>query len=378
MFDTSEAILSQLLDGTADDLDITPGLHDAADKQYHEVGQFLADQSDLGVTEWDVYAQGSFRLGTVVRPIGKDHYDLDMVCRLDIAATSISQAKLKERVGAVLEAYVDHVQGEPGAPTDVKPSRRCWVLKYPGSFHLDVLPALPNEDDPPNGIRLTDTELTRWQFSNPIDYAEWFRKQSEPELLRKMSVLERRKDVPQFPQTQVKTTLQRVVQILKRHRDLLFDGDPDRPPSILVSTLSANAYTGEQDLFAAVLETATTMSDHIEYVDDRWWVRNPVANENFADKWNDYPERMEKFYSWRDQLLVDLEEAARGGGFDVVIERLSRSLGDPVLKAAGRVGNSYRETSERGGLKAASSGLLSAAAGETVQSHGFYGSSSPS
>ena len=195
-------------------------------------------------------------------------------------------------------------------------------------------------------------------------------------MLRKMAMVEKRKEIPPFPQTQVKTTLQRVVQILKRHRDLYFDGDRDRPPSILVSTLAAHAYTGEQDLFPAVLETARTMADYIEYVNNRWWVKNPVADENFADKWNDYPERMEKFHSWRDQLALDLEEAAHGGGLDVVAERLGRSLGEPVFKAAGKVGDSYRETRERGGLKVASSGLLSAAAGETVRSHGFYGSPS--
>ena len=378
MFDSIDDILSQLLDGTADDLDISPGLHDAADKEYYGVGQYLADQSDLGVTEWDVYPQGSFRLGTVVRPIGKDHYDLDMVCRLDLAATSISQADLKERVGRVLEAYLEDVEGQPGAPTDLEPSRRCWVLKYPGAFHLDVLPALPNEEDQPNGIRLTDKELTRWQFSNPIEYAEWFRKRSELEFLSKMAVLEKRKEIPPFPETQIKTTLQRVVQFLKRHRDIYFDGDPDRPPSILLSTLAAFAYTGAQDLFSAVLQTATTMAEFIEYVNGRWWVRNPVAEENFADKWNEYPERMEKFYSWRDQLEADLNDAASGSGIDVATESLTRSLGDPVRKAAGRIGDTYRETRERGGLRATSAGLLGTAAGETVRSHGFYGSSSAS
>jgi hypothetical protein len=375
MFDSTDDILSQLLDGTADDLDISPGLHDAANKEYYGVGQYLADQSELGVTEWDVYPQGSFRLGTVVRPIGKDHYDLDMVCRLDMAVASISRADLKERVGKVLEAYLDHVEGQPGAPTDLEPSRRCWVLKYPGAFHLDVLPALPNEEDQPDGIRLTDKELTRWQFSNPIEYAEWFRKRSELELLSKMAVLEKRKEIPPFPETQVKTTLQRVVQILKRHRDIYFDGDHDRPPSILLSTLAAFAYTGEQGLFSAVLETAITMTEFIETVNGQWWVKNPVAQENFVDKWNEYPERMEKFFSWRDQLAADLNEAADAVGIDVVTESLTRSLGDPVRKAAGRIGDTFRETRERGGLRATSAGLLGTGAGETVRSHGFFGSS---
>lgn len=375
MFESPDDIISELLDGTADDLDISPGLHDAANKEYHEVGQYLADQSDLGVTEWDVYPQGSFRLGTVVRPIGKDHYDLDMVCQLDLAATSISRRDLKTRVGEVLKDYLKHAEGRPGAPTDLEPSRRCWVLEYPGTFHMDVLPALPNEKDPPNGIRLTDKDLTEWQYSNPIEYADWFRERSQLEFMSKVAALEKRKEIPPFPETQIKTTLQRVAQILKRHRDIYFDGDNDRPPSILLSTLAAFAYTGEQDLFSAVYETATTMGEFIDRIDGKWWLKNPVADENFADKWNEYPERMEKFYSWRDQLETDLDEARAGGGIDVVTESLVRSLGDPVRKAAGRLGDRYLDTRERAGLRATSSGLLGTTAGEIVKPHGFFGSS---
>lgn len=31
----------------------------------------------------------------------------------------------------------------------------------------------------------------------------------------------------------------------------------------------------------------------------KWWVQNPVdPDENFADKWNEYPERREAFMQW--------------------------------------------------------------------------------
>jgi hypothetical protein len=111
MFETSEDILSRLLEGTVDQLDITEALHIAADVQYQGVGQFLSDQGDTGVCDWDVYPQGSFLLGTVVRPRGADHYDLDMVCRLNIARESTTQAELKARVGDVLHRYVDRRRG---------------------------------------------------------------------------------------------------------------------------------------------------------------------------------------------------------------------------------------------------------------------------
>lgn len=39
-----------------------------------------------------------------------------------------------------------------------------------------------------------------------------------------------------------KTPLQRAVQILKRHRDIMFAGDEDKPVSIIITTLAAKAY----------------------------------------------------------------------------------------------------------------------------------------
>ena len=55
----------------------------------------------------EVYPQGSFRLGTVVRPLGAEgQYDIDMVDRRDVDKSSISQAKLKADVGEDLEAYL--------------------------------------------------------------------------------------------------------------------------------------------------------------------------------------------------------------------------------------------------------------------------------
>jgi hypothetical protein len=43
------------------------------------------------------------------------------------------------------------------------------------SFHLDVLPAIPNPDGGPSAILLTDRTLLRWQHSDPIAYGRWFK-----------------------------------------------------------------------------------------------------------------------------------------------------------------------------------------------------------
>ena len=127
--------------------------------------------------------------------------------------------------------------------------KRCWTLHYLG-FHLDVLPALPNLSAPSDSaIIITDTEVLRWQFSNPIAYADWFHGVMAKEMEDKLKVIAKRMDIAQVPDWQVKTTLQQTVQALKRHRDIYFTDHLDqRPASIIITTLAAHAYRGGGDL----------------------------------------------------------------------------------------------------------------------------------
>ena len=85
--------LCAVLVRSVEQLDLPPYLHAVAEQQYSQVGQFLADQSADG---WDVYPQGSFRLGTVVRPLAAE-FDLDMVCRLNVAKEGLASVLTPRR-----------------------------------------------------------------------------------------------------------------------------------------------------------------------------------------------------------------------------------------------------------------------------------------
>ena len=92
--------------------------------------------------------------------------------------------------------------------------------------------------------------------------------------------------VDEVPDYKVKTPLQRATQLLKRHRDTMFNGDEDKPISIIITTISAHAYNGEQ----TICETLRTILKNMHlFVENRHgvnWVMNPVnPMENFADKW---------------------------------------------------------------------------------------------
>ena len=94
---------------------------------------------------------------------------------------------------------------------------------------MDVLPVIrDHEAKSATAVLVTDKELQRWLPSDPIAYANWFREQMAIEWLQ---ILEERaiklsKSIEQVPEWEVKTTLQRVVQVLKAHRDFQFADDP--------------------------------------------------------------------------------------------------------------------------------------------------------
>uniref|UniRef100_UPI003D90E177 nucleotidyltransferase domain-containing protein n=1 Tax=Gordonia sp. B7-2 TaxID=3420932 RepID=UPI003D90E177 len=236
--DTKEAQISQLLGATIEQLDITDEAFDAAERCYLHLGEHLSQANA------QVYVQGSFMLGTVVRPHHRDgEYDLDLVSKLDVAKTSTTQQELKDRVGALLNDYhQEHVGEGCETPIGLSEGRRSWCLHY-NKFHMDVLPAIPDAASiSTTAIELTDRNLRYWQKSDPLTYVEWFRTQCAKQLAQERARLAKSYgSVNAVPTNRVRTPLHRVVQILKRHRDIYFADDlDDRPPSSLITTLAGN------------------------------------------------------------------------------------------------------------------------------------------
>jgi hypothetical protein len=376
---TRSEIVSRLLTSTVAELDIPAPLRAAATAEYQRVGDWLAAQSDTKAG-WVVHPQGSFLLNTVVLPAVGDEYDVDTVCRRELAKHETTQATLKQEVGGCLEIYRRVCEG-PDAPRGLRERKRCWTLSYrPGlRFHLDVLPAIPNPDGGEGAILITDRDLRAWHFSDPLAYAAWFKSQSQLEYLQKRAVLAEAAHTPPqaIPDWQVKTTLHLLVQVLKAHRNEHFRDQLElRPASILITTLAAHAYRGEQDLMSAVLDAVELMPACIEETDDGPLVPNPVEpRENFADRWRQKPQLLARFNGWLEQLAEDVREASSEHGLQKVAVRLSESFGEhPVQKAMEELGDTYRVTRERGTLAlGAGSGLLSTAGELPVRDHGFYG-----
>ena len=78
-------------------LDISPTMYKNATEKYTAITKFL---SDCGI-EADMYPQGSFAFGTVVRPNAKNpsaSYDLDFICQVKGNRTDISPSGLRKKI----------------------------------------------------------------------------------------------------------------------------------------------------------------------------------------------------------------------------------------------------------------------------------------
>ena len=329
----NDNLLASILDRIGALLDVPLADQERAIARYDDLAAWLA-ANEPGRADVHVYPQGSFRLGTVVRPaeLSKD-FDIDLVFLRDLARTSVTQDELRRRAGELLVRYC--IDRDLSPPVELG---RCWRLElFDDGFHLDVLPVIPDEDLE-DGILLSDRDFRLWLESNPIGYADWFYNRMNQLLVETKRVAlakELGRDVDDVPRFFVRTPLQRTVQLLKHSRDVYFADDcTDAPPSILLTTLAARAYRGQASLDEAFNGVIATMDDHIECRNGVWWVENPAHDgENFADKWNTAPERREAFYAWLGHVQTAVQSTVGSAAVERVGEQLTAAFGPTATDA---------------------------------------------
>ncbi len=340
--------LSNLLNNIGEVLDIPESKYIEARDRYNAVSDWLsAEESQLKQYLPEIYPQGSFKLGTVVKPVGRDEYDIDLVCFLSNLKTSdITQAELKKMVGDRLKAK------ETYEKMLLPEGRRCWTLDYANEFHMDILPSIADSDFRLRGryyrhaILITDQEKIKeggleWLSSNPKGYAEWFMKCQEKTFRKSRLVLmeaKQLKDIEAIPEYRVRTPLQRTIQLLKRHRDLYFDGKEHKPISMIITTLAARAYidSEETDLYQALYDILRNMPNYIQQSNGKYEIFNPVnEEENFADKWEEIPLLPEAFYRWHEAIVRDfIKTDLLDMNLEQSAEILKDKLGNEVVENA--------------------------------------------
>jgi len=402
--------IREILDELGQQLDISETEFKAAVRSYEAVGNWLSrETSPLHRYSPRILPQGSFMLGTMIKPINEDDdLDIDLVCKLQGKPVTWTQKSLKDAVGDRLkdnDTYRDMIEDEDGG-------RRCWTLEYAdqSNYHMDILPSFADDNFPiylresfnnsqqldvdRMAIRITDkeednyateTNSDEWMKSNPFGYAKWFFQKAIILSTKMFSLNESVDPVREYEKE--KLPLQRVVQLLKRHRDIMFSDDKydieNKPISIIITTLSSRAYDKSENIIDAYTNVVRRMKDYIEvrFNEDTGkyekWVSNPVnPEENFADKWVETPQKEEYFFEWLNKLEEDLDIIRNSGG--VGLQNLSESFAkiygkSSTNKAFASYGERKRIMRESGKQKMASLTGALGASGTTIPNHNFEG-----
>ena len=333
--------LSDLLTNAAEEMDLPPEMRSVLHGIYRRAETHLRENLSEH-TNWQVYPQGSVRLGTVVRPSNKADYDLDVVVRSSKTKDQLTQAELKGEVGDVIKSFAKAEASGDTPPTACDEGGRCWTIGYPG-VHVDWLPAIGDPDArQDSGILLTDRNLTRWQVGDPKAYSDWFQQQqimSEVMLRKGALAAAANVDIEEIPDDDVRTTLHRLVQVLKIHRNEMFATDLKRqPPSIIITHLAALSYSGG-NLIDELANAADRLPTFMKNQAGLWVLENPMQpKENFADRWTDAHQA--KFLTWIERLQRDLDDLDHlPAGMQHMVMRLGESFGvDTITKAATRFG----------------------------------------
>lgn len=351
----SETAQNITIDEIVKSIDIPDSAYETAEKRYQDLGKFFSSsRATCSQFSPHIYPQGSFRLGTVIRPIDEgEQYDLDMGCRLQYGITrnTFSQKQLKDLVGSDLEIYRNarRIQDE------VEEKHRCWCLNYRDdlSFHMDVVPSLPAQEAIIKSLNqamlargtheslassvashagaITDNRLPHyavvdsdWPISNSVGYAIWFEDRMN-QVFAKSFQRGPRAQIDAVPMYQRKTPLQKCVQILKRHRDTTFSKDQERKPaSIIITTLAAMAYQGESDVADATRNVLQRMGDLVQPFMPR--IPNPInPQEDFADRWytpNGLLLQLEdSFWGWLDKAKADIGALSLSDDVDYLLNK---------------------------------------------------------
>ncbi|MFI0427962.1 nucleotidyltransferase [Mariniflexile sp. HMF6888] len=409
--------INKILEELGKELDISKKEYESAVKSYEAVGDWLCrDTSDLRFYNPKILPQGSFMLGTVVKPIcEEDDIDVDLVCKLERKPDSWTQKDLKDKVGDRLKAdgnYDRMIKKHKNGEDYEEGGRRCWTLKYSdgAGYHMDILPSFADENltvlmekafaigsdlnTDELAIKITDKEMDNystdnnvdnWLKSNPFGYAKWFLDKATIDV-RKLIMLSESVD-PIRAYEKEKLPLQRVVQLLKRHRDIMFSSDEydseNKPISIIITTLASRAYDKSDNIIDAYTNIVRRMRALIEERVNPYtgqiekWVPNPVnSEENFADKWGEVKQKEDYFYLWLDKLENDLGilRDNQGKGLQFLNESMSNIYGEFVTnKAFANYGNISTELREDGKRKMAKGTGVLGTIGTNIPKHNFEG-----
>lgn len=304
---------------------------------YKAVTDWLAEEgSPLYLFSPHIFPQGSQRLGTTTKPVGRAEFDLDAVCKLALNP-QCSPGQLYSLIWDRLASHETYRKMMKRLP-------RCVRLNYSGDFHLDIAPAIPDSECGGNCILVPDLDANlsllhpendSWKSTNPIDYAEWFEDQCAPVFVVNEKYASAQVDpVPDTEAVHAKPALKRSVQLFKRWRDVEYEQRPGlAPPSIILTTLSGHFYEGQQLCTDALQSILDSTVDQIQST-KRLCLKNPAhPQENICEKWDEVEGSYRDFCVAVSEFQNRFQQLQSVRGLDRIEEELAALFGESPVQS---------------------------------------------
>jgi hypothetical protein len=311
--------LEDLLARMAESVQLDDTRRGKMESAYETVKELLeADEEFFKYASFEIYLQGSVLIGTTVRPVAKNEFDLDIVVHILVDWTKYKPEQIYSHLKRVLLASPKHKHM-------VEPKNRCIRLNYAGDFHMDILPGCPENSYDANMLKVPDRELGDWSSSNPRGYGAWFTQKANSVT---QSLLEKAYAMQNLPSDEFakKKPLQRAVQLIKIYRDKYFENNQDMAASsVILTTIAGQYYQGEDSIYSTIDNVIIRIKSNTAQLTQggiRLKVLNPVnQEEDFTEKWDDDPKLYEHFLKFIKHLDTEWQKLKNEHG-----------LGDEILK----------------------------------------------
>jgi hypothetical protein len=292
----------------------------------------------------DYYTQGSYSTDTGVRPKSGEEFDVDVVLVMDIDE--------EDDPKDILHHIKDRIKSHKEFEDRVKAKDRCVRIEYSNEFHVDVVPAFEFG----TSIKIPSKREKEWTETNPAGFKDW------------CDDINNKSD----------NYFSKVAKILKHWRDNNV-GKETAPKSILLTTLTGNAFTKKSSIAETLVETLDNMILDIENLlfwlsedDDVPFVKNPsLQEENLARNWTKL--KAKRFLNKLKSLKVSCQEAMDETDKDKSIEKWQDIFGDNYFPSELSEAKAMANTIQKGSVFVSSTGALNKDSGVLIKDHRFYG-----
>ena len=285
---------------------------------------------------------------------------MDFICQVCGCRTDYTPSGLRQKIEDALSS-----SGVYGGKLTVY--KECFTIEYADindiGFSIDIVPATDEDSNNKNRLigkslnpELIETAIAipkhngernySWLTNNPKGFRTWFDMKNAPFLaVSRASYRERLfkenralfSSVEEIPHELDRSALQRVIQILKYHRDVYYakfkDGDELKPISAIINVVTTqiasqhdpncsvfelleyvlgelNIYAQQEKLTFKEFEQIYGNRTVFSRSDGKWYIANPANPEdNLADKWNQDTRIPTYFFRWVNAVKTDLIES---------------------------------------------------------------------